>query len=122
MNRKLTCLAILPMLVSAAAIAQPPDDAEITAWRDRYLEVGKETYEWACAACHETGEHGAPRKGDRSAWSNRSPLWSAVLIEHAKQGYLEMPAKGGHPYLGDRAVQAAGEYLLNQAFPELPLD
>ena len=79
-------------------------------------------YEWACAACHAEGVDGAPRMGDRDAWSDRSPLWSAILLEHAKQGYLEMPAKGGHPYLSDRAVEAAGEYMLTKTFPELPRD
>lgn len=98
------------------------EDAEIVAWRDRYLALGKDVYEWACAACHDNGDHGAPRIGDRDAWKDRSPLWSAVLLEHAKQGYLDMPARGGHPYLSDRAVTAAGEYLLGQTFPERPAD
>jgi cytochrome c5 len=45
-----------------------------------------------------------------------------VLLEHAREGWLDMPAKGGHPYLSDRAVQAAGEYMLCETFPELPRD
>ncbi len=98
------------------------DDYEMVAWRDRYLELGQDVYEWACAACHAEGLDGAPKMGDRSAWSDRSPLWSAVLLEHAKDGHLEMPAKGGHPYLSDRAVEAAGEYMLTTTFPELPRD
>lgn len=122
MARSITRLIPLLVLAFNPAMAQSPEDAEITSWRERYLEVGKETYAWACAACHESGEHGAPKKGDRDAWAGRSTLWSAVLLEHAKQGYLEMPAKGGHPYLGDRAVQAAGEYMLSETFPEKPVD
>jgi cytochrome c5 len=102
--------------------ASEAEDAEITAWRDRYLALGEDVYDWACAACHATGEKDAPRIGDRSAWSDRSPLWSAVLLEHAKEGYLEMPAKGGHGYLSDRAVEAAGEYMLGVTFPEKPRD
>ena len=88
------------------------EDAEIVAWRERYLALGKDVFEWACAACHDAGEAaadiGAPQLGDRESWSDRSPLWSAVLLEHAREGHLDMPAKGGHPYLSDRAVQAAG--------------
>lgn len=123
----LTCgLAAIPIAPVAAdepaADAVEAEDAEITAWRDRYLALGEDVYEWACAACHGTGENGAPRIGDRAAWSDRSPLWSAVLLEHAKQGYLEMPAKGGHGYLSDRAVEAAGEYMLGETFPEKPRD
>lgn len=102
--------------------ADRPVDYEITSWRDRYMALGADVYDWACASCHDDGEYDAPRKGQREGWTDRSPLWSAVLIEHAKQGYLEMPAKGGHPYLSDRAVQAAGEYMLSETFPELPRD
>lgn len=98
------------------------EDHEIVSWRDRYLEIGRETYNWACAACHDEGKDNAPRIGDRETWSKRSQLWTAVLLEHAKQGYLDMPAKGGHPYLSDRAVEAAGEYMLSRTFPEKPVD
>jgi len=91
-------------------------------WRERYLELGRETYESACAACHDEGKDGSPTMGDRDSWADRSPLWSAVLIEHAKSGYLGMPSKGGQPQLSDKAVQAAGDYMLSETFPELPLD
>ena len=91
-------------------------------WRERYLALGRETYEQVCASCHDENEDGAPAKGDRESWSNRSPLWAAVLFEHAKNGYLDMPAKGGHPELTERAVEAAGEYMLSETFPELPRD
>jgi cytochrome c5 len=94
------------------------EDYAVVSWRDRYLQLGEDVYDWACASCHDEGLDGAPRTGQRSDWSDRSQLWSAVLIEHAKQGYLEMPAKGAHPYLSDRAVQAASEYMLGETFPE----
>lgn len=131
MNIRLIGIALAWLAVTpfAAAAQEGGDidcdrasDHEIVGWRDRYLAIGKETYEWACAACHDEGGDSAPRRGERDSWSDRSPLWSAVLLEHAKQGYLEMPAKGGHPYLSDRAVQAAGEYMLSETFPERPID
>ncbi len=118
----LLCLAASLPLAAHDPGTSAAEDAEIVAWRERYLALGEDVYTWACAACHDTGEQDAPRIRDRDTWSDRSPLWSAVLLEHAKQGYLEMPAKGGHPYLSDRAVQAAGEYMLGETFPELPRD
>jgi|GEM_PF-1434323 len=92
-------------------------------WRARYLALGRETYEMACASCHDEDKgDGAPIKGDSDTWSERSPLWSAVLLEHAKSGYLDMPTKGGKLELSDRVVEAAGEYMLHETFPELPRD
>jgi len=89
-------------------------------WRDRYLALGQLTYEEVCASCHAEGLDGAPATGDRTAWSTRSPLWSAILLNHAKDGYLDMPASGGHPELTEKAIEAAGEYMLSETFPELP--
>ncbi len=104
------------------ASRQAVQDYPEGSWRTRYLELGRETYEWACASCHDEGEDDAPIKGERDSWADRSPLWSAVLLEHAKSGYLDMPSKGGEEQLSDRAVEAAGEYMLYETFPELPRD
>jgi cytochrome c5 len=108
--------------VRAEAGEEIVDDSEIVSWQARYLELGEDVYDWVCSACHTSGEGGAPRIGHRDEWDSRSHLWSAVLLEHAKSGYLEMPAKGGHAYLSDRAVEAAGEFMLTETFPELPRD
>ena len=118
----LTTLLIATPLAAQDGATLEAEDAEIVAWRERYLALGKDVFDWACASCHASDEGNAPQMGVRDNWSDRSPLWSAVLLEHAREGYLEMPAKGGHPYLSDRAVQAAGEYMLGETFPELPTD
>jgi cytochrome c5 len=91
-------------------------------WREDRLALGKATYASACASCHEAGEGGAPRPGRREDWSDRSDMWQAVLFNHAKSGYLQMPGKGGQPELSDAAVEAAAEYMLGLTFPEKPLD
>jgi cytochrome c5 len=107
--------------------AQPVTEDEVIRsaaeiWRERRLEVGEQVYRRACAACHDQGLNGAPAIGDRQAWLDRSPMWSAVLFEHARNGYLEMPARGSHEDLTDQQVDAAAEYLLSKTFPEMPLD
>jgi len=115
------CTSESDQAVQTAGIPAYTDHQQLN-WRERYLELGRETYESACAACHDEGKDGSPAMGDRDSWANRSPLWSAVLIEHAKSGYLGMPSKGGQQELSDKAVQAAGDYMLSETFPELPLD
>lgn len=81
---------------------------------------GQATYAMACSGCHDAGVGGAPRIGDEQTWSNRSALWTAVLAEHAEDGYLDMPAMSGGDALSERAVQDAVEYMLSTTFPEAP--
>jgi cytochrome c5 len=125
----------LLVLVGVAACSPPGDETTAAApaadpvqrdvqdtWREDRLALGKETYEVACAACHDTGDQGAPITGNREQWKDRSDMWQAVLFEHAKAGYLDMPGKGGQSELTDGAVEAAVEYMLGATFPELPRD
>jgi cytochrome c5 len=91
-------------------------------WREGRLMLGRQTYEIACASCHDSGKLDAPLIGNTKDWSGRSELWGAVLVEHAKTGYLEMPGKGGREELSEDAVEAATEYMLNVTFPEKPRD
>ena len=97
-------------------------DNEVMSWRQRYLQLGQDTYKDVCAQCHDAGHEEAPIIGDQASWSDRSPLWSSVLIVHAQTGYLGMPAMGGCEALSERQVAAAGEYMLSVTFPELPRD
>lgn len=82
--------------------------------------LGAEIYAGSCASCHDNGIGGAPAIGDKQAWSQRSRLWTAVLEEHAKRGYMDMPEKGGNAALTDAEVAAAAEYILSVTYPELP--
>jgi len=83
---------------------------------------GRQAYLDFCAGCHETGMLGAPIVGDSAYWEGRSTLWQAVLMEHAKTGYFDMPAKGSRPDLPDETIDAATEYMLGITFPDLPKD
>jgi cytochrome c5 len=83
---------------------------------------GKAAYAEHCAGCHETGMLGAPREGQPQEWQGRSTLWQGVLMEHAKTGYFEMPARGGKTHLADDVVDAAAEYMLEHTFQDRPED
>lgn len=84
------------------------------------LQNGQQAYEEICAGCHEEGLDGAPRTGDRDDWEGRSWLWEAVLFEHARCGYEDMPAKGGCTTLDDVTVTKAAEYMMALTYPEMP--
>lgn len=105
-----------------ATVETTEKTARAESWREDQLLEGQETYEAACASCHDTGEGGAPVTGDAADWSKRSDLWVAVLSDHASKGYLDMPGKGGREDLSEESVDAAVEYMLQKTFPELPRD
>ena len=81
--------------------------------------TGKQAYEQVCAQCHDEGVDGAPKIGDREAWTGRSWLWEAVLFEHAKDGFMAMPAQGGEEALDDAIVEMAAEYMLAKTYPDV---
>ncbi|MEQ1440151.1 c-type cytochrome [Fontimonas sp. SYSU GA230001] len=70
-----------------------------------------------CAGCHGAGVLGAPKAGDKAAWSARLSAAGGVngLVTHAIQGKNAMPPKGGDPSLSDDEIRAAVEFLLKQA-------
>ena len=117
-------LIALLMLVGcgkAGDDAAPLTAPEVFEPTDSMVQLaGKQAYDQACASCHDEGVDGAPKTGDREAWAGRSWLWEAVLFEHAKDGYLSMPAKGGDESLDDAAVEMAAEYMLTKTFPDAP--
>jgi cytochrome c oxidase subunit II len=73
---------------------------------------GKKTYDGLCAACHGMGIAGAPKVGDKAAWSARIAQGPATLAKHAIEGIRAMPAKGGNPALSDAEVTAAVEHMV----------
>ena len=101
-----------PAVPETSVVPPPPTS-------DGVQMAGKEAYDQVCAGCHEEGVDGAPRTGDRDAWAGRSWLWEAVLFEHAKAGYMDMPAKGGDQSLDDAIVEKAAEYMLTKTFPNV---
>jgi len=104
---------VAPATETDSNMAAPPAAAQ--------LELsGVDAYQQVCASCHEKGLNGAPKTGDPKAWSGRSTQWEAVLFNHAKSGYMDMPAKGGKPELSDRSVVAAAEYMLSITYPDRP--
>ena len=80
---------------------------------------GKATYDMACSVCHGAGIAGAPKVGDKAAWSARIAQGTSTLDKHALEGYQGgagvMPAKGGRADLSDDSVKAAVAHMVAQS-------
>ncbi|MDY0974384.1 c-type cytochrome [Massilia sp. CFBP9012] len=95
----------------AAATAAAPAAAPAIASAD----LGKKAYDSACIACHGAGIAGAPKFGDKAAWTARLGQGANVMYEHAIKGFQGktgfMPPKGGAT-IPDAEVKAAVDYMV----------
>lgn len=100
-----------PAATPAAAAATAPAAAPAIASADS----GKKAYDAACIACHGAGIAGAPKFGDKAAWTARLGQGANVMYEHALKGFQGktgfMPPKGGST-LPDAEVKAAVDYMV----------
>ena len=95
----------------AEAATVPPPSNEVL--------PGDQVYQSTCVACHGAGVAGAPKFGDKAAWSARIAKGADALHQHALQGFQGqsgvMPAKGGRTDLSDKSVTNAVDYMVNAA-------
>ncbi|NMW20835.1 MAG: cytochrome c5 family protein [Chlorobiaceae bacterium] len=80
------------------------------------LASGKAVYEANCGGCHDSGVAGAPKPGDKAAWSERIAHGGMdMIIKKSIEGYDGktgmMPAKGGNASLEDKEVMSAVAYM-----------
>jgi cytochrome c5 len=88
--------------------AEPISKARLPAERS-----GKQIVEAQCVKCHGTGEGGAPKIGDRSAWIPRGTHGIDPLVRSAIEGHGGMPARGGMADLTDSELRGAVIYMFN---------
>jgi cytochrome c5 len=81
--------------------------------------TGEQVYGQVCKTCHDAGLAGAPKSGDKPAWTPRIAEGEKTLVAHAIGGFQGksgvMPPKGGNADLTDDEVHRAVVYLANQA-------
>lgn len=83
--------AVNNRIAPVASVTLAPADSGVAAG-DR---SGEQLYQAACMACHDTGAAGAPKTGDKAAWSARLGQGLAGLLKSATNGKNAMPPKGG---------------------------
>ena len=79
------------------------------------VKSGQQVVTSTCASCHASGKDGAPKIGDKKAWSARAASGLTALTQEALTGIRRMPAHGGSPGLSDVEVQRAIIYLVNKS-------
>jgi cytochrome c5 len=104
-----TAAAIASTPVATVTAAPAPVAAPVMA-----ADAGKKLYESACIACHGSGMMGAPKFGDKAAWSVRGKVGVDALTASAIKGKNAMPARGGSQ-ASDAQIKQAVQYLLDAA-------
>ena len=103
--------------IQEAPVAQPETEAETVSEDTTQTATvdGKQIYQQSCVACHSTGAAGAPKTGDKAAWSDRIAKGNDALFSTVKNGLNAMPPKGTCADCSDEELKAAIEYMLSQS-------
>jgi cytochrome c5 len=101
----------LPALVLGLAISVAPPRAEAQAAE----RTGKQVVDATCSTCHRTGANGAPRIGDKKAWSKLASRGLTGLSQSALKGIRNMPPHGGNLTYTDTEIERAITYMINQS-------
>jgi cytochrome c5 len=76
---------------------------------------GEAVYSQFCFACHATGASDAPLFGDAAAWAPRREKGMDALLSSTLNGIGMMPARGTCMNCSDAELEAAVDYILEQA-------
>jgi cytochrome c5 len=79
------------------------------------LKSGEEVYKAVCLACHGTGAAGAPKLGDKAAWSKLIAEGQKKLVADGMKGVRAMPPRGGDANLSDIEFERAVVFMANAA-------
>ncbi len=78
------------------------------------VHSGEEVYAAQCAACHAAGVAGAPKMGDKDAWSTRIATGFSALLTAALNGKGKMAAQKGGQFT-DLEIARAVAHMANSA-------
>ncbi|MDB5985637.1 MAG: cytochrome c5 family protein [Nevskia sp.] len=97
-------------------ITDPEEFKKLTAVAPHTPLAGDQVVAQVCSACHGAGVLGAPKIGDKAAWSARKSAAGGVdgLATSAEKGKNSMPARGGRADLSNDEIKAAVQEMLKQ--------
>jgi cytochrome c5 len=98
------------ILILTACFALAPALAHAQAQRSGEYIVSTQ-----CAKCHGPGVAGAPKIGDREAWSTRVKPGVDALVRSAIKGHGGMPSRGGMADLTDPEIRDAVIYMVTRS-------
>lgn len=101
--------AAAPAAEAAPAAAAPAAAAPVAA--AAAAGAGEALYKQACQVCHAAGVAGAPKFGDKAAWSARLPTGIDALYNSVAKGKGAMPPRGGAAQASDADLRAAVEFM-----------
>src|SRR5690349_24577332 len=104
--------ATVPAIVVLSAIA-----FSTPALAAQKMRPGKQVVESVCSACHAEGKDGAPKIGDRAAWTPRFAKGLDALVDASVNGHGGMPSRGGMSQLEREELRAATLYMFNYGLP-----
>lgn len=98
---------------AAVAAANQAAAAPAAAGGDAKAGAVPALYQQACAVCHAAGVAGAPKVGDKAAWSARLAQGVDGLTASAIKGKGAMPPKGGAASASDADIRAVVQYMVS---------
>ena len=102
-----------PPPAPAAAPRAEPTTTTVAAATNATTNSGPPAlYNQVCSACHATGVAGAPKVGDKAAWTPRAAQGVDALTASAIKGKGAMPPKGGSS-ASDADLKAVVAYMVS---------
>jgi len=98
---------------SGAKFKEPEAPAAVAAKSS--ARSGEQIVQATCGNCHNAGLNGAPKIGDRAAWTKRVSKGVDAVTAAAIRGHGRMPARGGMADLTDAELKSAVQYMFSQS-------
>ena len=99
------------LLVACLGILAGCSEGKVQPEQKPSFARGGRVFDLHCAQCHLNDDSEAPQLDEADDWDVRTYEWVSVLKDHAKTGFLRMPAKGGQSALSNQNIDDALYYM-----------